>query len=163
MGPSTATLPTSTSHTGSFLSCAGGGGCSRCCPVRERPVRERLVGRCRGAPGRTAGGCCRAQECPASSRAAECSSLSVRTRQCPSAPVGGALVMLTAASPTAAAGIDSFWSVLRAQGAGTSSDRAVVGVPAHWESVVVVGAHHCVGRRFGGADGGVADRRRHQR
>jgi len=69
--------------------------------------------------------------------------------------------MLKAALPTATPGIDTFYSFLRAQGGRKLSDRAVVGVPARWESVVIVCAHDCVGRPVGGADGGVADSRHH--
>ena len=53
--------------------------------------------------------------------------------------------------------------ISRARQGRALSKRAVVGVPARWDSVVVVGAHHCLGRRVGGAVGVVAGRRRHER
>jgi len=163
MGPSTATLPTSTSHTGSSLSCAGGGGLLQVLSgARETSAREASEA-LSGRPGRNGGRVLSGTRVP---DILVCRGVLVAVCANPAAPICPCGRRVRDADGGVANRRSRYRLILvnlRAPGGGTLSDRAAVGVPARWESVVVVGARHFVGRRVDGADGGVADRRRHQR
>lgn len=163
MSHSTATLPTNPSHTASSATCADGGGllqvpsCARETCARE--ASEVLSGR----PGRDDGRVLSGKKGPG---IIVCRGVLAAVFANPAALICPCERRVDDADGGVANRRGRYrliLVILRARKGRALSNRAVVGVPVRWDSVVIVGAHHYLGRRVGGADGVVAGRRRHER